>query len=129
MRKPIFISDSKGNYIRNHSDLIEDFGYTIDFICKGGARFQDYYHWLTRNLHKKVHEFGNIVLFIWLGTCDLTSRQGKYIDLRHRDDATAISNLKFQIDRYCAFVSNFKTVKLVFLEIPPYSIEVWNRCI
>ena len=51
VRKPILISDSKGNYIRNHSDRIENFGYTIDFICKGGARFQDYYHWLTRNLH------------------------------------------------------------------------------
>ena len=51
--KPILISDSKGNYLRPHSDIITNFGYNIDFVCKGGARFQDYFYWLQSNLHKK----------------------------------------------------------------------------
>lgn len=127
-RKPILISDSKGNYIKHNSDLIEDFGYSIEFVCRGGARFQDYFYWLQRNLQKKVDQFGNIALYIFLGTCDLTCRQGKYIDLRHDDDTTALSYLKFQIDRYLSFVSSFPSVKLIFLEIPPYSIQTWNTC-
>lgn len=126
--KPILISDSKGNYIKSHSDLIEDFGYSIDFVCRGGATFKDQYHWLERNLEKKVQYYGKIILYVWLGTCDLTSRQGKYIDLRHNDDGTSLAYLRCQIDRYLTFVSNFPSVKIVFLEIPPYSIQTWNAC-
>lgn len=125
--KSFLISDSKGNYVRKHSDLIEDFGYSIEFICKGGARFADQYYWLTRNLHNKVRQYGSIVLYIWLGTCDLTSKQGKYIDLRHNDDKVAISYLKFQIDRFLSVISGYPSVRIVFLEIPEYSIECYNR--
>lgn len=125
--KPILISDSKGNYLRPHSDIITNFGYNIDFVCKGGARFQDYFYWLQSNLHKKVQQYGKIKLYIWLGTCDLTIKKGKFTELRHTSDSAAFSYLKYQIDRYISFVSNFPSVTLVFLEIPPYSIKDWNN--
>lgn len=126
-RKPILVSDSKGNYLKGHSDIIEEFGYSFEFACKGGARFQDQYYWLNRNLHKLVQKYGDLVLYVWLGTCDLTNRRGRFIDLRHTDDNTAVSYIKFQIDRFVSYISFFPTVKIVFLEIPPYSIEHWNR--
>lgn len=126
-KQPILISDSKGNYLKYHSDLIEQFGYFIDFQCRSGARIADYFYWLQSNLHKKVQQFGNIVLYVWLGTCDLTCRKGKFIALRHDSDNLAVSYLKNQIDRYLSFVSKFPTVQLVFLEIPPYSIQAWNN--
>lgn len=125
--KPILIADSKGNYLKSHSDIISNFGYSVEFVCRGGARFQDYFHWLRYNLENKVNQYGNIVLYIWLGTCDLSVKKGKFTELRHTDDSTAISYMKFQIDRYISFVSNFPSVTLVFLEIPPYSIKEWNH--
>ena len=40
-KKPVLVSDSKGNYLKCHYDIIEEFGYNFEFACKGGARFQD----------------------------------------------------------------------------------------
>lgn len=126
-RKPILVADSKGNYLKTHSDLTSEFGFNIDFQCRGGARFQDYFHWLQANLQYKVSCFGRVVLYVFLGTCDLTLRKGRFVHLRHENDTEAFSYLKFQIDRIVNFVSQFPSVKLVFLEIPPYSIQAWNN--
>jgi len=126
-KQPILIADSKGNYLKQHSDLISSFGYNVDFVCRGGARFSDYYAWLENNLYRKVHQYTNIVLYIWLGTCDLTQKHGKFIKLRHLRDDIAVNCIKQQIDKYIAFVSHFPSVKIVFLEIPPYSIQEWNK--
>lgn len=125
-KQAILIADSKGNYLKPHADLIEQFGYHIEFECRSGARFADYYYWLQSNLYRKVQQFGHIILYIFLGTCDLTTRKGKFIDLRQDDDNKAFYYLKFQIDRYLHFISKFPTVSVVFLEIPPYSIQTWN---
>lgn len=145
-RKPILISDSKGNCLKPHSDLLSQFRYNIDFQCRGGIRFQEQYYWLLSNLKNKIRQYGNIVVYVWLGTCDLTlkisedvlvsvpgnsynnfrKRKTNFIELRHKTDREAVSYLQFQIDRIVSFVSGFPTVKLVFLEIPPYSIEEWN---
>ena len=125
--KPVILSDSKGFSLKPHLDLVHQFQENIIIECRAGARFQDYFHWLRINLITLVQSFGNIVLYIFLGTCDLTFKKGKFTELRHKDDISAISYVKFQIERYLAFVKNFSTVTLVFLEIPPYSIEAWNR--
>ena len=124
--KPIIISDSKGRYIQRHSDMLTQFGYSVDVIHRGGARFAEFFPWLQKNLHKNVNRYNHIVLYIWLGTCDLTMRKGKYIALRHQTEYEAVRYLQYQIDRYRRLVSNFPSVRLVFLEIPPYSIHSWN---
>lgn len=126
-KQPILISDSKGNYLRNHSDLIEQFGYNIEFQCRGGSRFADHFNWLWYNLQNKVDKYGQIILYVFLGTCDLSLKKGKYIELRHDDDRIAVTYLQHQINRFLNFVSNFPTVSIVFLEIPPYSLQVWNQ--
>lgn len=125
--KPIILSDSKGFSLKQHLDLIEQFQENIIIECRPGARLQDYFHWLRRNLLRLVNNFGNITLYVFLGTCDLTVKKGKFTELRHTDDISAISYAKFQIERYISFVKQFTTVTLVFLEIPPYSIEAWNK--
>ena len=138
--KPILLSDSKGNYLREFSYLIENEGYSIEFICRGGLRFLDQYFWLQNNLRKKVDKYGYITLYCFLGTCDLTLKKTKYvtnshgksirknyIDLRHSTDAEAFTYIQTQIDRYVDFVSKFPTVKIVFLKIPLYSIQRYNK--
>lgn len=131
-KQPIIIADSKGNYLKNHgSDIFQSVCH-VEFECRKGARLAEYYNWLTRNLARKVNQFGHIVLYIFLGTCDLTklgssSKVKRCIELRHSDDNSAISYVTYQIDKFYNFVSNFPTVSIVFLEIPPYSIQEWNR--
>lgn len=138
--QPILLSDSKGNYLREFSYLIEENGYFIDFQCKGGLRLLDQYFWLRNNLQRKVNTYGYIVLYIWLGTCDLTLRktvqvindQGRsvkrnYIDLRHSSEVQAVAYFRDQITKYVNLVSQFPTVKLVFLKIPYYSIQEYNK--
>ena len=70
--KPILLADSKGNYLKSHADLINQFHYSIEFQCRGYSRFQDYFYWLQHNLSNKVAQYGKIVLYVWLGTCDFT---------------------------------------------------------
>ena len=64
---------------------------------------------------------------MYLGTCNLTFKQGKFIKLRHSNELKEFSHIQSQITRYINFVSRFLIVKLVFLEIPPYSIVKYNE--
>lgn len=137
--QPIFLSDSKARYILDYRYLIEEFGRSIDFQFRSGARFLDLFFWLQKNLHHKVSQYGKIVLYVWLGTCDLTAKKSEFIkfgsrskkvtfiDLRHETDTSAVLYVKQQIDKFRQFVSKFPSVKIVFLEIPYYSIEKYNR--
>lgn len=138
--QPIFLSDSKARYILDYRYLMEEFGRSIDFQFRSGARFLDLFFWLQKNLHHKVNQYGKIVLYVWLGTCDLTAKKSEfitvgsrnkkvtYIDLRHETDTSAVLYVKQQIDKFRQFVSHFRSaVKIVFLEIPYYSIEKYNR--
>lgn len=138
--KPILVSDSKGNYLKQHAHIIEEKGYSIDFACRGGLRFLDQYCWLKNNLKRKVNIYKHVVLYIWLGTCDLTVKnrviytdsnnrkvRRNYIDLRHSSDSAAVTYVEDQIRKYLAFVSHFPTVKIVFLKIPYYSIQLYNK--
>lgn len=136
-RQPILIADSKGNYLKQHADLIEQFDYFIDFECSPGARLVNYYYWLQRNLSRKVRQYGDIVIYCFVGTCDLTRfiesnptekrKRQKFIELRHSSDFEAVQSLIYEINRYLKFISKFPSVKIIFLEIPPYSIREWNK--
>ena len=121
--------------------MINQFHYSLEFQCRGGARFQDYFYWLQHNLSNKVAQYGKIVLYVWLGTCDFTVKSDLqdptvshrnfkkkiYIQLRHETVSEAVSYLKYQTARYLSIISNFPSVSVVFLEVPPYSIKQWNR--
>ncbi|PJE78473.1 hypothetical protein CI610_02586 [invertebrate metagenome] len=123
---PVLLTSSKGFSLRNHLDIIECLGYKFDFYCKAGAKFDQSYSWLTKNLSGIIDKHGNITLYIWLGTCDITTKRGPFISLSHSTDEECSDYCKFHIDRLVKFISTFSKVKLVFLEIPPYSIRVWN---
>ena len=49
-------------------------------MCKEG------YQWLKSNLRSKIKKLGSIWIYVWLGTCDLTSKNKKYIALTAEDD-------------------------------------------
>lgn len=125
---PILLTTSKGNYLKVHSDLAVQYNINVEFHCKPGGRFADFYPWLRRYLPEKLYVYGRVVLYIWLGTCDLTYKSGRYIYLRHSDDHDAVVYLTEQINRFKLYLATYGlSVKPIFLEIPPYSIQIWNR--
>ena len=138
--KPILISDSKGNRLKEHAHIIEDTGYSLEFVCKGGARFLDQYFWLVHNLRRRVATHHYVFLYVWLGTCDLTCkdntvytdpqnrrRRRSVIKLRHESDIAAVTYIQTQIQKYLDLVSFFPSVKIVFLKVPYYSIQKYNN--
>ena len=140
-KKPILLAESKARYIEQYRDLIDQFGYSIELNYFGGASFWNYYVWLQKNLAAKVDLDVEIVLYIWLGTCDLTVKHTEYqkdnklkngsklqfIDLRHTSDTFAVSCVTEQISKFSKYVSKFPTVQMVFLETPFYSILKYNQ--
>ena len=125
-RQPLLVTSSKGFSIKRNCDLISELGYYLDIKAEAGGQFASLYPWIVKNLPYKVQQFETLVLYVWLGTCDLTFKEGKYIKLRHTTDQQAQQYLVYQINKWIQFVRKFSTVKLIFLEIPPYSITQWN---
>ena len=131
--KPRFPSDnldpasSKGNYVKPHSDILKSVNFDIEFACKAGGTFPYQFHWLKRNLPSRVSYYGRVVIFVWLGTCDLTVKTDQYIDLKHGTEGEAVSAVTTYIQNFVSFAAQFPTVELYFIEIPPYSIVEWNR--
>ena len=68
----------------------------------------------------------NIALFIWIGTCDLTVRNGKYISLRSDND-DSIDKLIQNFEEIEALFKTYTECSLTFLEIPVYSIFEYNK--
>lgn len=123
---PILVTSSKGFSLCRNLDLITKFGFNIDVNCWAGANFLQTWDWLNNNLANKVQQYGNITLYIWIGTCDLTTKRGKFIQLAQSTDIQCENYIHSQVDRIVTFVKSHPSVRLIFLEIPPYSIKVWN---
>jgi hypothetical protein len=80
--QPIVLSDSKGRYIEKfYRDFTEK---QLIIISQSGLKAEESKQWLKRNIlvDRKIIEHGDIWLYIWIGTCNLTSKSKKYIALR-----------------------------------------------
>lgn len=124
-RTPILLSDSKGLNLRNQVRVNpESF---IEFWCQTGATAENRLQYLRDNLATKLQAVPNIALYVWVGTCNLTSRNGDFIQLTARDNS-ATSRLISTLRDIYHFVRTFDNnqIKLVFLRIPIYSISEYN---
>lgn len=76
---PVVLSDSKGCWLQGketHQSERE-----IIWWSKSSEKIQKRVQYLENIIAEKVKTLGNIWLYVWLGTCDLTSKQGKYISI------------------------------------------------
>ena len=70
--QPIVLTDSKGNWLKRQiSDEIEN---QIIWQAKCGARVEESTRWLKNNIANKIIRHGDIWLYVWLGTCNLTRK-------------------------------------------------------
>lgn len=122
-KTPIILSDSKGRYLQQK--VANGFDQNIVFWHKSGATCREQFNFLKNNIDEAVEQYTNIVLYVWLGNCDLTVKENCYIKLRSHD-TSAIKTITDCFKEIFHFISGYPTVELVFLEIPPYSVHIYN---
>jgi hypothetical protein len=122
-RKLVLLSDSKGRYL---SPFIDP-GYSIKIISKSGCALSEGFHWLVRNIDRLIACHGPLTLCVWLGTCDFTSKAGRILTLRHESDEKCFQQITGNINRVFHLLAAYTEVKVIFLEIPPYSLVQWFK--
>lgn len=135
-RTLIIVTDSKGKRLENcvQGSYPEN---EIVWISKGGRNSFQAAQFIKENIAHFVHRYGNILLVVWTGTCDLTcfiqqgnfehrfyAQRTRYIDLSNIQIEDII--IQYQEILNCTFVYG-SAVQTVFLECPQYSIVNWNE--
>ena len=86
---PVVLSDSKGERLSrvvSSNNIVES---SIIWWYKKGDTIEKRYEWLSENLSSKLRLLGSIHLYIWLGTCNLTTiDKNHYISLTTDPEAT-----------------------------------------
>ena len=84
---------------------------------------------LIDKLLRKVRRHRDPIVFVWLGTCELTKKIGKYTSIRHYP--FKYQNIEYTIDQYIELRDKIKNLNLgasvTFLECPYYSIHSFNK--
>jgi hypothetical protein len=121
---PVVLSNSKGNWLKqqiSHPSERE-----LKWWCKCSSKSYDSLRWLRRNIKNKIHHLGNISLYVWLGACDLTTNNNKYISLTSFNDKI----IESVVDNFKEIIELFREhpkSKVTILELPIYSIQTWNQ--
>ncbi|MCG7878260.1 MAG: hypothetical protein N0C90_18295 [Candidatus Thiodiazotropha endolucinida] len=138
-RTLIVVGDSKGCRLQNIVRNIEPEN-SIVWKCKGGRTSFQAADYIIHNIKHFVEVYGDIIIAVWTGTCDLTGfqsrscrytnhktfsyKQRKYIDLSN----VTVDDVITQYQRIVSVCQSYDSkVKLVFLECPQYSICIWNK--
>lgn len=137
--KPIIVSDSKGRYLKEYVDSHKNPESSILWAYKGGATTFNRYLWLKQNIDSLITKYGNLSIYIFTGSCDLTIKQvisdkrpgkkcfrtvrSKFIVLRGIESLSLLKRHYILIRR----LLESKGVKVTFLHLPLYSIQHWNR--
>ena len=121
---PCILTDSKGRYLRElcNSDIERE----IVWWDYSGRTTSKGYSWLVDNLDRQITRLGNVHVYIWLGTCDLTTYDHSFISPSSESDTTikSICDIYRQIIQ---LIRDRPNCRLTFLEIPVYSIVEWNK--
>lgn len=116
------LSDSKATYINSY--VASKIGSDIVWWCTKGLTSEIAVEWLYEKIDTKIRKYGDMCIYVWLGTCDFT-RKNKYVSL----NVTYEADLTNIIEKYRK-LSDFarsRDIRLIFLEVPYFSITEYNR--
>ncbi|CAC5378193.1 unnamed protein product [Mytilus coruscus] len=119
---PVILTDSKGFGLWDQvSTQVE---LEIRWWCKSSRTSQKGFTWLQQNIAQNIERIGNIHLYVWLGTCDLTTYDSKFISIT--SEQNIIQQITDIYQQIVEFLKSYPGCKITFLEIPPYSIIDFN---
>lgn len=122
---PVVLTDSKGNRLKSKVDHQSE--KEIVWWAKSGDKIKDRYNWLKDNLDHKLISIGNIWLYVWLGTCDLTSKNKKYISITTQEGNDTVDHILSYFNKILDLVKTHPNCRLTILETPIYSISKYNK--
>lgn len=120
----IVITDSKGRYCQTATNNCNG-EQLIKWWVRGGRKSVDGVKLVQRNIHYFNNSNNNIILYIWLGTNDFTTKVGKYSHLKTLGNESVddiLSNYHIILN----LITN-ENCKVVFLHCPIFSISEYNR--
>ena len=122
LRDVIIRGDSKARYLM--SQIHED--PYININHRGGATIRNTAFLGNYTLNRIRRSYKPIVI-IWLGTCELTVKQGKYIRLVDNID-NRLDEIDIEYTEYkeCVHRANNQST-VIFLDCPFFSIPLWNK--
>ena len=78
-------------------------------------------------MQDKVNEVGSIHFYIWLGICNLTTKdKSVYISLALTETNDAIAVITNLFKQFTDLVNQYPNCKLTFVEVPHHSVVRWN---
>ncbi|CAG2226102.1 unnamed protein product [Mytilus edulis] len=100
----------------------------ITWWCQRGRTIQQSIAWLKANLDTEIQLIGDIWLFVWIGTCNLTSidKNTRYISLSSFDNTEIIQQITQGYKEIINLLAKYPNCRVTFLETPFYSIINWN---
>lgn len=122
---PVLFTDSKGDYLKRY--IRPGITSQIRFWTQKGRTTENGLDWLRNNWEQKVGHLDNIAIYVWLGTCDLTTynRKTRHIELITNIDE-GITKCLQNLQQIADIIKPYPACKIIFLEIPPFSIYTWN---
>lgn len=122
---PVVLTDSKGNWLRDRATDQSE----IDLIwwAKSSDTVSNRCEWLEKNLGEKIKNIGNIWLYVWLSTCNLTSKEKNYISLTSLQGDETVNHIYSKLQSIKSILTRHPGCKITFLETPLYSIEEHNK--
>lgn len=119
---PVLFSDSKGARLQQ---VQENKSSPLVFVCKRGASTKELVDLLIQKLpillqeHKK-----SVTVYFWGGTCDITKKQGKYINIRGKS-TDILPAVVQELHRAKDFVLRHNC-RIKFVGVPIYLISLYN---
>lgn len=120
----ILVSDSKGYTLRN---TCQEHNFPLELWGKSGATTKELVNVIEERIQKAILRHHYIIIYLWSGTCDLTSKKGKYIELKHHNN-TSVHAIIEQYERAISIVNRYDRAEIKFIDCPILSISQWNKC-
>lgn len=83
-------------------------------------------NWLSQNICSLVRTNNKVSIYVWVGTCDFTLKEGRFISIKP-DISSSLVKFKENLDSIKRLANQEPTVKLTFLQLPIFSITEWNK--
>lgn len=123
---PVLLSDSKGVHLQEQATH-HPVERQIEWWCKKGSTIKNSITWLKKNIERKIYFLGNISLYVWLGTCNLTTKDKNYnISISCWND-DVINEIIEGYHEILTIIREYPNCKVTILELPIYSISHYNK--
>jgi len=123
---PVLLSDSQGKYLKEFlgNSVVEN---RVQFWYKGSSTTRQTFECLRDNIDRKIQRHGPLWIYIWVGTCDLTTKNGDYIHITSESDNSTVSYITEYYQLFADLINSRPNCKYTFLETPVFSIQYFNE--